>query len=293
MEVFAPPAWGAYILAAGQFVRLSFAIAHEVSSMTFFDGLFSLENQTAVVTGAANGFGRLFAEGLANAGANVVLMDINEDGLQETAELVRQAGRSAITYTVDVSDERQVEDAFSDARTRAESIDILINNAGIGELSRVMMHEYPSDDWHRMIAVNLNNVFYCSRAALKIMFPNKRGKIVNMASIWGLTGGGFVKAGGYAATKGAVVNLTREMAIQYAPHNIQINAICPGFHKTSIMNFDDPSMKQVVDMMKQHTPAGRIADARELLGTLIYLASPASNFMSGSLIVADGGFLAQ
>jgi len=252
--------------------------------------LFSLDGKTAVVTGAASGFGRVFAHALSGAGADVVLIDINLRGLEETAAQVRAKGRIAYTQVADVSDEAQVAAAFEDIQRSIGRIDILVNNAGIGEKFRGMVHEYPSSDWRRMVDVNLNSVFFCSRATLQIMLPSKKGKIINIASMWGLVGAGILNAAGYAATKGAVVNLTREMALEYAPHGIQINAICPGFHRTSLTNFDDPER---LKLMTSHTPAGRIAAAEELQGSIVYLASSASDYMCGSILVVDGGFLAK
>ncbi|WP_176599066.1 MULTISPECIES: SDR family NAD(P)-dependent oxidoreductase [Sphingobium] len=258
--------------------------------MPVLEDVFSLADQVAVVTGAAGGLGRVFAYALAGAGTDVALFDINARGLNETAEHVRSLGRNAYTYTVDVADEIQVVAAFAELEKTVEHIDILVNNAGVGQAYQGMIHEYPSSEWHRLIDVNLNSVFYCSREALKQMVARRKGKIINISSIWGLVGGGFVAAAGYATTKGAVVNLTREMALEYAPYGIQINAICPGFHRTGLGNFDDPEFAR---LMTSHTPAGRIADADELRGTVIYLASSASSFMCGSIVAVDGGFLAQ
>ena len=261
--------------------------------MSMLETIFSLGQKVAIVTGAASGFGRVFANALAAAGADVALLDINKTGLEETARQVRSVGRQAHTYVCDVADEVSVGNAFRSIEEEMGPFDILINNAGIGEVFRGMIHEFPTAEWQRIIDINLNSVFYCSREALSRMHAQKSGKIINIASIWGMVGGGFVNAGGYAASKGGVVNLTREMALQYAPHGIQINAICPGFHVTSIMDFDDPESAAIIQQMKDHTPAGRLASADELQGTLIYLASSASNFMSGSIIAVDGGFLAQ
>lgn len=261
--------------------------------MNILQSIFSLDGRTAVVTGAASGFGRVFAMALAGAGAKLVLLDVDERGLEQTVKQVQALGSEVHSFITDVSDEASVEAAFDNIDKLNEPVDILVNNAGIGEVFRGMIHDYPSDEWHRILSINLNGVFYCSRQALKRMIMRKTGKIINIASIWGMVGGGFVRAGGYATAKGAVVNLTREMALQYAPHGIQVNAICPGFHITSIMDFNDPESAEVVELMKAHTPAGRLANAEELRGTLLYLASSASSFMSGSILAVDGGFLAQ
>jgi NAD(P)-dependent dehydrogenase (short-subunit alcohol dehydrogenase family) len=258
--------------------------------VSVLDRVFSLNGQVAVVTGSARGLGRVFACALAGAGADIALIDLDAAGMEETAALVRSTGRRAYPFTADVSDEAQVAAAFAGIDAAAGRLDILVNNAGIGEAHRGMVHEYPAQAWRRMIDVNLNSVFYCSREALKRMHARRKGKIINIASMWGLVGAAFVSAPGYAASKGAVVDLTREMALEYAPLNIQINAICPGFHRTGLGNSGSP---EFIRLMERHTPAARVADPAELQGTIIHLASSASDFMCGSLVVVDGGFLAQ
>ena len=258
--------------------------------MTILTQIFSMQSQVAVVTGAAGGLGRIFSYALAEAGADVVLIDTNAQGLEETAAHIRSTGRKAYPYTADVSVEEQVVAVFAQIQESIGHPDILVNNAGIAEAYQGMVHEYPSKEWRRMIDVNLNSVFYCSREALKGMHSKGKGKIINIASMWGIVGAGLISAPGYTATKGAVVNLTREMALEYAPHNIQINAICPGFHLTGFGGSGEPEFMR---LMESSTPAGRVAEPSELQGTVIYLASSASDFMCGAAIVVDGGFLAQ
>ncbi|WP_176593244.1 MULTISPECIES: SDR family NAD(P)-dependent oxidoreductase [Sphingobium] len=257
--------------------------------MSLLNDIFGLTHQVAVVTGAGSGLGRISSYALAEAGADVVLVDINPTGMEETAAHVRSLGRQAHSFTADVADEGQVAAIFAEMERTVGPIDILVNNAGIGEPFRGMIHEYPTEDWQRMLNINLNSVFYCSREVLKGMHSRRKGKIINISSIWGLVGGGFLNAGGYTTTKGAVVNLTREMALEYASHNVQINVICPGFHRTGL-GTNDPHF---VRLMESHTPAGRIAEPSELQGTILYLASSASDFMNGSIIAVDGGFVAQ
>jgi NAD(P)-dependent dehydrogenase (short-subunit alcohol dehydrogenase family) len=253
--------------------------------------LFSLEGQLAIVTGAASGLGRALAEGMAEAGADLVLADIDAGGLRETAELVAECGRRAQVVITDVTLERSVQALFVTAESNSAQVDILINNAGVADADPRLLHECSSDAWNRVLNVNLNGTFYCAREALKRMFPRKRGKIINIASMWGLAGTSSVfPLPAYAASKGAVVNLTREMALQYAPHGINVNAICPGFYRTRLGPFDDPAfLKAVTDF----TPAGRIAEATEIKGAAIYLASSASNFVHGLMLTADGGCMAK
>jgi len=253
--------------------------------------LFSIDGHVAVVTGAANGLGRALAEGMAEAGAHVVLADRDEQGLRQTAALVVACERQALVTVTDVAVETSVQALFAEAESKFGHIDILINNAGIADPEPRLLHEYPTESWQRVLDVNLNGTFFCAREALKRMYPRKRGKVINIASMWGLAGTSSVfPLPAYAASKGAVVNLTRELALQYAPHGINVNAICPGFYRTRLGPFDDPEfIKAITDF----TPAGRIAEASEIKGAAIYLASPASNFVHGLMLVADGGCMAK
>jgi len=184
-----------------------------------------------------------------------------------------------------------VAQAFAQADAEFGRLDILFNNAGIGDPEPKQLHEYPSDAWHRVVGINQHGVFYCAREALKRMLPKHRGKIINVASMWGLAGSSSVfPLPAYVATKGAVVNLTRELALQYAAQGINVNAICPGFFRTKLGPFEDPAfLKAITDF----TPAGRIAEAEEIKGTAVYLASAASDFVHGLMLVIDGGCLAK
>lgn len=252
--------------------------------------MFSLKDQTAVVTGAANGLGKATALAFAEAGADLVLIDINAQHLEEAAELIAATGRKVQKCVADVTNEEQITGVLSNAESIAGRIDILVNNAGhIGNFLG-MVHEHPSREWHDNIDLNLNGVFYCSRAVLKGMYDRRKGKIINVGSLWAEVGGGFVNLAPYAASKAAVVNLTREMALQYAPHNIQVNAICPGFFHSAMGHSEMP---ELIEKMKQQTPAGRVAEAREMAGTMLYLASSAADFMCGSVVYVDGGYVAQ
>lgn len=255
--------------------------------------MFDLTGKTAVITGAGEGLGFQFAEAMAEAGADVVCGDINIETAERTAGHVREKGRRALALRCDVTDEAQVDALFAAAVQEFGTVDIAFANAGIGDKEPRLLHDYPTEDWNKVIAVDLQGVFYTCRAALRIMFPKKRGKIINTASMWGLAGSSSVfPIPAYNAAKGAVVNLTRELALQYAPHNIQVNAICPGFFRTRISDgaFDD---NQFVETVSAFTPMGRVAEASEIKGTALYLASDASNFTTGLMLVTDGGCMAK
>lgn len=255
--------------------------------------MFDLTGQVALVTGAAAGLGLEICDVLAEAGADVVCADIDEDRLGAAVAQVERHGPRALPVRCDVADEEDVAGLFEAAAARFDHVDILVNNAGIADPVAAAVHEYRTEHWQRVLRVNLDGVFFCSRAALQTMVERKRGKIINIASIWGLTGGASLfPIPAYSAAKGAVVNLTREMALEYAPKNIQVNAICPGFYHTTLGNraYDDPSF---VEQAQAATPMGRIAEASEIRGPALFLASSASDFVTGLMLVADGGYTAM
>lgn len=254
---------------------------------------FDLDGRVSLVTGAASGLGVQLAHAMASAGARVMCADVNGDGAQRTADQLRTSGAEADAATCDVTQEGEVEDLVAATLRRFGQIDILFNNAGVSESRPARAHEYATEDWHRLIDIDLHGLFYCAKHTLAPMVEAGRGKIVNTASIWGMSGAAeLFPAPGYTAAKGAVVNLTRELGLQYAGDNIQVNAICPGFFSTRLADgiYDDPDF---VASASAFTPMGRIARAEEIRGTAIFLASSASDFMTGQTVVLDGGVLAK
>jgi NAD(P)-dependent dehydrogenase (short-subunit alcohol dehydrogenase family) len=255
--------------------------------------LFGLDGKTAFVTGAGGGLGLEFAEVLADAGADVICADIDLSAAESTAKLVEAHGSKGLALHCDVSSEADVSNAFAHAKEALGSVDILFNNAGIADRVPARLHEYETEDWLRVIDVDLHGVFYCAREALKVMVDQGAGKIINVASIWGLAGASSVMPiPAYNTAKGAVVNLTRELGLQYAADNIQVNALCPGFYRTGISGgaYDD---LEFVAALTDFTPMGRIAEASEIRGPALFLASAASNYMTGQTLVVDGGCLAK
>jgi NAD(P)-dependent dehydrogenase (short-subunit alcohol dehydrogenase family) len=255
--------------------------------------MFDLTGRVAVITGAGSGLGYEYAQAMAEAGADVVCADIDDAGNARTAEHVRAQGRQALAVRCDVTREADVATLFAQAEGKFGRVDIAFANAGIGDPVPGPLHEYDTANWDKVIAINLTGVFFTAREALKIMMRQKRGKLIATASMWGLAGASSIfPLPAYNASKGAVVNLVRELALQYAPHNIQVNAICPGFFRTRISDgaFDDNSF---VEAISAFTPMGRVAEAAEIKGTALYLASDASSFTTGLMLVTDGGCMAK
>ena len=257
------------------------------------EDLFSLAGKVAVVTGAASGLGLAIAEGIAESGAELVCADLDGDGLTAaTARVTGLGGRPALAVPCDVTRPRQVKALMARTVERFGRIDILVNNAGISQRRPGRLHEMAVADWNRVLAVDLQGVFHCAREALTVMVKQRGGKIINIASIWGQIGSSAVKPlPAYNAAKGAVVNLTREMGLEYAPLGINVNAICPGFFSTRLADgaYDNPGF---VKTLSELTPMGRVARPEEIKGAAIFLASRASDFMCGQMLVLDGGVLA-
>jgi len=256
---------------------------------------FDLSGKVAIITGAASGLGVAFAEAMAEAGADVAIADIDTQGLDETAEKIKRIGRKCLAVACDVTKEEDVSKMTAKVVDTFGRLDILFNNAGIADRTDTstpkLMHEYATEWWNRVLAVDLQGVFYCAREALKVMVKQKSGKIINIASIWGLAGSSSIKPiPAYCAAKGAVVNLTRELGLEYASLGINVNAICPGFYVTKIGKIGDPNF---FDAVTKFTPMGRIAYPDELKGTAIFLASSASDYICGQTLVSDGGILAK
>lgn len=259
--------------------------------MSHFDPktAFSLSGQSAVVTGGGRGIGRGVALGLARAGATLHIFDRDQSAADETVSLLKSEGHQAQAYRVDVSDEVEIEAAMKAVASHG-AIDLLINNAGLA--IRKPSIDLSLSDWDAVLKVNLTGVFLCARCAARHMITNGKGAIVNLASIMGLSGGGLYPNISYQSTKGAVVNLTRALAVEWASHGIRVNAVAPTWVRTDFIKplTDNPDL---LSRMNAMTPLGRIAEIEEIVGGIVYLASPAASMVTGHTLVIDGGFLAQ
>lgn len=249
--------------------------------------IFSVRGKVAFVTGAAQGLGRAMAEGLAENGAILWLFDRDEAALHKAAEQLRRSGANVTVTVGDVTQAGAVQGAIDDLMAHHGRLDICIANAGISDARPGLLHETADDDWQRVLDVNLNGLFLTCRAALGVMAAQGWGKVTTVASMWGLAApaGAFPRPA-YAASKGAVVNLTREMALHYAGMGIQVNALCPGIFQTETRPRDPAAAIA-------YTPMGRLGRPEEIKGAVLFLASSASDFVTGTTLVIDGGVLAR
>jgi 2-dehydro-3-deoxy-D-gluconate 5-dehydrogenase len=247
--------------------------------------LFDLTGRVAVVTGGNGGIGRGIALGLAEAGAAVAVFGRNEGKNQRVLSELKEIGIPSVAVTVDVTNRAGLEPALNRVESELGGINILVNNAGNVSLSGGVLHE-TSEDWDNVIETQLNAVFLLSKLAAKSMLSRKGGKIINIGSMYSFFGSGFAPS--YSAAKGAIVQLTKSMAIELAPHNIQVNAIAPGWIETD-MTAPVRTMP-MNDEILARTPAGRWGQAEEVAGTAVYLAARASDFVTGETIRVDGGY---
>jgi NAD(P)-dependent dehydrogenase (short-subunit alcohol dehydrogenase family) len=256
------------------------------------DGWFGLQGQGAVVTGAGSGLGRAIARGLAAAGAGVLCADIDAATAEETAASIRAAGGRAVSLRVDVAAEADARAMVDRAVAEFGQLDAIFNNAGINGPS-TPLHEVSLEEWNQVLAVDLTSVFLGAREAARVMIPRGRGKIVNTASVWGLVGATFKPQPVYTAAKGGVVNLTRELALEYAPHGIQVNAMAPLGFATNIAGGATFRIPELRERLRAQIPLGRIPEPEEIQGLALFLASRASDYVTGAIIPIDGGFLAR
>ena len=250
---------------------------------------FKLDGKTAVVTGASAGLGRGMAEGLAEAGADVVVVSRTAERLEGVRDTIRAMGRTCESVPADIGDASQIPGMIEAAKAVTGRIDIIVNNAGTS--FRSPPEDFPEEEWRRVMDLNINAVWYCSQAAGKIMIEQgDGGKIVNTASLLSFQGGILVPP--YAASKGAVMQLTKSMANDWAKHNIQVNAIAPGYFTTDLtapIQDDEVRSRQIIERI----PADRWGDPSDLKGAVVYLASAASNYVTGHILTVDGGWMGR
>ncbi len=250
--------------------------------------LFKLEGQIALVTGSAQGLGREIAVGLAQSGCSLVLADVVDPA--ETARQVAEIGSRSISVKADVSDEAQIKNMVEKAISEYKKVDILVNNAGISQLSFTATEDLPVEEWDKILDVNLRGTFLCCKHVGKQMIASGGGSIINISSTAGITG--VVRAPAYCASKAGTILLTKSLAIEWARYHIRVNAIAPHYLETELTKGLRASEK-VYDSLVKQIPMRRFAKPAEIVGTVLHLSAPASSYITGTVNVVDGGYLAQ
>jgi NAD(P)-dependent dehydrogenase (short-subunit alcohol dehydrogenase family) len=248
---------------------------------------FKLDGKTALVTGGGQGIGRGYAHALAEAGASVAIVDINPDTAQQVSEEIRGLGQRSISVVADVTVADDTEQMVETVVDEWGKLDIAVNNAG-----RTMWEktEYiAEEDWDKVLNLNLKGVFLCAQAEAKAMIPRKYGKIINTASMSGSVVNRPQNQASYNASKAGVVHLTKSLAAEWAPHGIRVNSISPGYIRTALVN-KIPEVAQHLPFWTELTPVGRLGQVEDLQGAIVFLASDASDFMTGHDLVIDGGY---
>ncbi|MCO7515210.1 3-oxoacyl-ACP reductase FabG [Pseudomonas guariconensis] len=247
---------------------------------------FTLANRTALVTGAARGIGYAIAVALGHCGARVALADLDPEAVERAAGLLREQGIQALGLGVDVADEEQVRAMVDQVERRLGGVDILVNNAGI--VSTAPLLELTTEEWNRVMAIDLNSVFFCVKAVLPGMMARRGGRIINIASVAGKRGGGLLGNSCYAAAKGAVIALTKGLAREAGPFDVTVNAVSPALTDTEMTSVLAPQARaQVLAQM----PLGRAGTPRDIAAAVCFLSSAEAGFVTGEIMDVDGGFM--
>ncbi|USL38596.1 SDR family oxidoreductase [Priestia megaterium] len=248
--------------------------------------LFDLTGKTAIITGGGRGLGEQMAEGLAEAGANIVLCSRKKEACQQVADRLATTGVKTLALACDISQPEDIKNVVHQTIEKFGRIDILINNSGATWGAPV--EEMPLEAWQKVMNINVTGTFLMSQEAGKEMIKQKAGKIINIASIAGLGGTDpqYMDTIGYNTSKGAVITFTKDLAVKWGQHNIQVNAIAPGFFPTKMSG---AIMEQGKDYFLGQTPLKRFGSEADLKGAAVFLASAASNYITGDILTVDGG----
>jgi len=254
----------------------------------FSMNMFSLKNKVAVITGGNKGLGLAYAVALAKAGADIFLPCRSKTNWEEIEALIKKENRRVEFMQADLSNKDIAKEAIEKCIEVYGKIDILVNNAGT--IRRSPITEFEDKDWEEVIDINLNSIYYISQAAVKYMIKQGGGKIINIASMLSFQGGKFVPS--YTASKHGIVGLTKAFASELADKNIQINSIAPGYIKTDNTAPIRQDEKRNIEILSR-IPAGRWGETSDLMGTIVFLASPASDYVNGHILAVDGGWLVR
>lgn len=247
-----------------------------------------IKNKIAIVTGARRGIGKAIALGLAREGATVVVSDLDLGGCKLVCEEIKKMGGESMAIKCDVSIKKDVSNLINQTLKKFNRVDILVNNAGIVVMKPLL--ETTEQDWDLTMNINLKGVFLCTQAVASHMIKQKMGKIISIASIAGEVG--FANTAAYCASKAGIINLTREISLELAPHNININAIAPGVIATA-MTADMLKDKNTKKSLLKDIPLGRVGKPEDIANAALFLASEEANFISGHTLVVDGGWLSK
>jgi 2-dehydro-3-deoxy-D-gluconate 5-dehydrogenase len=250
--------------------------------------LFRLDGKIAVVTGSAQGLGKEIALSLAQDGCSLVLADIVYP--MDTAKQIEDMGCRCISVQADISNEVEVKNLVREAISKYRKVDILVNNAGISQLSYTPTEDAPIEEWDKIIKVNLRGTFLCSKYIGKQMIDGGDGTIINISTTAGISG--VPRAPAYCASKAGIILLTKSLAIEWAKYRIRVNAIAPHYLETELTKGLRASEKVYDGLIKQ-IPMSRFGKPEEIIGAVLFLSSPASSYITGEVIVIDGGYLAQ
>jgi len=249
---------------------------------------FSLGGKRALVTGASRGLGRAIAIGLADCGADVGCVSSKPGGAAETASEIRKLGMTAWEFAADLSRREAAVTLADEAASTLGAIDILVNNAGT--IRRTPAAQYSAEDWDTVIRINLDSVFFLSQAIGRGMIERKKGKIINVASLLSFSGGITVPA--YTASKHAIAGITKALANEWAASGVQVNAVAPGYFVTDNTEALRADQKRSAEILAR-IPAGKWGQPEDLAGAVVFLASPAADYINGHVLVVDGGWMAR
>lgn len=252
--------------------------------------LFDLTGKSAIVTGASRGLGVSFARGLVKAGCDVTIAARSVEQLTEVAEALEEFGRRVVPVQGDIRNAVDAERMVARTAEEFGRVDILVNNAGISAVAAA--EDMTQQQWQSVIDTNVTGLFLCAQHAAQHMLRQGFGKIINIASMYGISASSYVSQASYVTSKAAVLGLTRELAVEWAPRGLQVVALAPGFFRSDQTIWAFEENKELGSKLLAKVPMGRMGKLEELEGTIAYLASSASDYMNGQALILDGGFLA-